>query len=490
MEKTDLVLINPGGKKEAYGDLRFVFSAIEPPIWAALIAGFVRQKGFSVEIIDTEAQVFTDEQIVRAVARREAVLVAIGAVGSNPSASSTPKMASACQLLSLIKDEFPQIQTALYGIHPSALVERTFAESDTDFIFRGECFYTVVELLEKLKSGPTTDLDIEGLCYVKDGRVVSNGWGRLVKNVDELPFAAWDLLPMEAYRAHNWHCFAHLDQRQPYGVLYTSFGCLFNCRFCNIKANYDGKPGMRFRSPERIVDEIGLLVGEYGVRNIKFADEIFGLRESHIAQVCDLIIEREYDLNIWAYTRIDTTNEKLLKKMKAAGINWLAFGIESGSKKVREGVVKGRFDREAIIRAIDMTHDAGIHVVANFILGLPDDDAETMQQTLDMAKELNCEYTNFYTAMAYPGSQLYEDMIEEGAEMPANWLSYSQLGADTLPLSNENLSGSEILRFRDKAFEEYHGGKRYLDMIKGKFGVAAVEHIEAMLEHELVRKHV
>lgn len=490
MERTDLLLINPGGKKESYGDLRFVFSAIEPPIWAALIAGFVRDKGFSVEIIDTEAQVFTDDQLIDAIGGREPVLVAVGAVGSNPSASSTPKMVSACRIVNLVRRHLPQVRQALYGIHPSALVERSFAEQDVDFIFKGECFYTVVELLEQLKSNVASDkYDIEGLCCVKDGVIVSNGWGRLVKNVDELPFAAWDMLPMEAYRAHNWHCFAHLDQRQPYGVLYTSFGCPFNCTFCNIKANYDGKPGVRFRSAERIVDEIGLLVEDYGVRNIKFADEIFGLRESHIAQVCDLLIERGIDVNIWAYTRIDTTNERLLQKMKAAGINWLAFGIESGSKKVRDGVVKGRFDRDAIIRAIDMTHDAGIYIVANFILGLPDDDAETMQETLDMAKELNCEYTNFYTAMAYPGSQLYEDVVQQGVEMPDNWLSYSQLGRDTLPLSNEHLSSSEILRFRDKAFEEYHGSARYLDMIESKFGIEAVEHIKAMLEHKLVRKH-
>jgi len=201
-----------------------------------------------------------------------------------------------------------------------------------------------------------------------------------------------------------------------------------------------------------------------------------------------LIIDRGYDVNIWAYTRIDTTNKHLLDKMKAAGINWLAFGIESGSKKVRDGVVKGRFDRDAIFKAIDMTHDAGIYIVANFIFGLPDDDAETMQETLDMAKELNCEYTNFYTTMAYPGSQLYEDLVATGADLPDNWLSYSQLGAETLPMSNEQLSSAEILRFRDKAFEEYHGGQRYLDMIEEKFGAETVEHIKGMLEHKLVRR--
>jgi len=427
--------------------------------------------------------------MVEEIAECNPALVAVGAVGSNPSASSTPKMAAAGRLLTLIKSELPATKTVLYGIHPSALVEKTLAEEDVDFIFKGECFYATVDLLKRLKSGGDADgYEIEGLCRRENGRIISNGWGRLVEDIDDLPFAAWDLLPMKEYRAHNWHCFGHLNDRQPYAALYTSFGCPFNCTFCNIKANYNGKPGVRFRSPERIADEIGLLIEDYGVRNIKFADEIFGLKESHIVRTCDLIIDRGYDVNIWAYTRIDTTNKHLLDKMKAAGINWLAFGIESGSKKVRDGVVKGRFDRDAIFKAIDMTHDAGIYIVANFIFGLPDDDAETMQETLDMAKELNCEYTNFYTTMAYPGSQLYEDLVATGADLPDNWLSYSQLGAETLPMSNEQLSSAEILRFRDKAFEEYHGGQRYLDMIEEKFGAETVEHIKGMLEHKLVRR--
>ncbi|MBN2138012.1 MAG: cobalamin-dependent protein [Sedimentisphaerales bacterium] len=487
-KKIDLLLINPGGKKEAYGDLRFSLAAIEPPIWAGLIAAFVRERGFSVAIIDTEAEMYSDERIIEVIAECRPVLVAVGAVGSNPSASSTPKMVASGRLLNLIKSEFPKLMTALYGIHPSALPERTLTEERADFVFKGECFYTVVELLERLKSdGRQSNYNIQGLSYRKNGRVISNGWGHLVENIDELPFTAWDMLPMKEYRAHNWHCFGHLDQRQPYAVLYTSFGCPFSCTFCNINANYNGKSGVRFRNPTRIVDEIGMLVAEYGVRNIKFADEIFGLRESHIVQTCDLITERGYNLNIWAYTRIDTINQRLLEKMKAAGINWLAFGIESGSKKVRDGVVKGRFDRNAITKAIDMTHEAGIYIVANFIFGLPDDDAETMQETLDMAKELNCEYTNFYTAMAYPGSQLYEEMVAQQADLPDNWLGYSQFSREALPLSNKQLSSSEILRFRDKAFEEYHDSQPYLDMIERKFGIATVEHIKQMLEHKLVR---
>jgi anaerobic magnesium-protoporphyrin IX monomethyl ester cyclase len=486
----DLLLINPGGEKDVYGDLRLSISAIEPPVWAGLIAAFVREKGFSVKIIDAEVENYSNEHVIDKIVEYNPALIAIGAVGSNPSASSTPRMIPAGKLLSAIKNRLPHINTALYGIHPSALAEKTLNEEKIDFIFKGECFYTVVKLLEELNSNSKIkNYKIDGLWYKKDGKVVSNGWGGLVKDVNELPFVAWDMLPVNKYRAHNWHCFKNLNERQPYAVLYASFGCPFNCTFCNIKANYNGKPGVRFRSPQRIIDEIDLLVKKYQVRNIKFADEIFVLKESWVIEICDLIIQRGYDLNIWAYTRIDTINERLLKKMKDAGINWLDFGIESANKKVRDKVVKGGFDWDAITEAIRVTHKAGIHIVANFIFGLPDDDAQTMQETLDLAKILNCEYVNFYVAMAYPGSQLYEDMVQQEANLPKNWLSYSQFGEETLPLSTKYLSSSEILHFRDKAFEEYHSNPRYIHMIGEKFGLNTVEHIKDVLKYKINRKY-
>jgi radical SAM superfamily enzyme YgiQ (UPF0313 family) len=157
--------------------------------------------------------------------------------------------------------------------------------------------------------------------------------------------------------------------------------------------------------PDSVIKEIDTLVNQYVVKNIKFIDEMFVLNEAHVIGVCDRIIERGYKLNIWAYGRIDTVKEKFLEKLKRAGINWLALGIESGSKHVRDGAQK-KFGNEDIIDTVQRIHNAGIYVLGNFIFGLPDDNFETMQDTFDLAMELNCEFANFYNAMAYPGSRL------------------------------------------------------------------------------------
>jgi anaerobic magnesium-protoporphyrin IX monomethyl ester cyclase len=315
----------------------------------------------------------------------------------------------------------------------------------------------------------------------------------------EMPGVAWDLLPMERYRAHNWHCFGRLE-RQPYAALYTSLGCPFKCSFCCIQAPF--KEGERVAgykesvntyrcwSPQAVADSIAVLVERHGVRNLKIADEMFVLNAAHVAGICDAIIARGWDLNIWAYARVDTIrDDRLLDKMRRAGVSWLAFGIESASERVRDGVDKG-FNQEDIFRTLDRVRAAGMHVIGNYIFGLPDDDLASMQATLDLAVELNCEFANFYCAMAYPGSQLYGLALAEGWALPADWSGYSQHAPSTLPLPTRHLPASEVLRFRDRAFLTYFGADRYLDMVARRFNPATARHVREMAAVPLVRHHV
>lgn len=484
----DLLLINPGARAQMYGNLGSSLAGIEPPLWCALLAAFIRGHGYSVQIIDAEAENWSPQYTAEKIAELNPLLAGIIVLGSNPSASSTPKMTSAGETLRELKKKAPDIKTIIGGLHPSALPEQTLREEAADFVGQGEGFHTILALLKTLKSGKKPeDSQIPGLCYTRNGKVISNSPAPLV-NPEELPLAAWDLLPMEKYRAHNWHCFEHIDQRQPYAITYTSFGCPFSCSYCNIHALYNNKPGIRFRSPEKVVKEIDSLVKHYGVRNIKFIDELFAINEDRVTRLCDLIIQGGYDLNIWGYARIDTVNEPMLKKMKQAGINWLCYGFESASRKVRQGVDK-KTEQETTRKAIKMTREAGIYILANFIFGLPNDDLETMQETLDMAMEYNFEYVNFYMAMAYPGSQLYMDAVKQGIRLPDTWHGYGQFSEDAIPLPTKYLSAAEVLRFRDNAFQEYYSNPKYLEMVRQKFGPNVVKHIKGMLKHKISRKY-
>jgi radical SAM superfamily enzyme YgiQ (UPF0313 family) len=246
-----------------------------------------------------------------------------------------------------------------------------------------------------------------------------------------------------------------------------------------------GKGSYRARSPRHFVEEIDVLAREYGVRHMEIVDDTFTVDKSRVHEICDLLIEREYRVNFWAYARTDTVDLPLLRKMRSAGIRWVAYGFESGNASVRKGVNKGQ---ERIHEAVGMAREAGIHIIANFIFGLPDDTLESMRDTLDLAIRINAEYANFWCAMAFPGSDLYRTAREMGWKLPATWHGYSQYSYDTEPLPTRHLTAEEVLRFRDSAFRDYFQRPEYLATVRSAFGEKAANEVRGMLEKKLRRR--
>jgi radical SAM superfamily enzyme YgiQ (UPF0313 family) len=330
---------------------------------------------------------------------------------------------------------------------------------------------------------------VPGLVWWDGGEVRHNRAAALLTDLDrDLHGNVWHLLPMDRYRAHNWQCFENLDARQPYASIYTSLGCPYKCSFCCINAPF-GTNRYRMRKPEAVVAEVDHLYRTYGVKTFKIIDEMFVLNDRHVTDICSRLAAKPYarELSFWAYARIDTVRPDRLDLLRRAGIRWLALGIESGSEHVRDGAEKS-FDQEDIVEIVRQIQKAGIFVIGNFIFGLPDDDRESMRATLDLAKELNCEFVNFYSAMAYPGSPLFAQAVEKGLELPKSWSGFSQHSFDCTPLPTEKLSAAEVLRFRDDAFHEYFSSPRYLDMIAQRFGHETREHIRAMARQRLARQ--
>lgn len=484
----DVLLVNPGSTRHVYQDLAKDFSAIEPPSLAALFATYLRNKGLSVDILDAPAFNISPETVAEKIATNiQPTLVVMVVYGFQPSAS-TQNMTAASQTAKAIKAANPKLPILMTGTHPAALPERTLREEAVDFVCDREGPETILQTVHALKSGRTSFEGIPSLWFRLNGQIASNPPGELMEDLDnEMPNGAWDLLPMDRYRAHNWHAFDHIHARSPYVSLHTSLGCPYKCSFCCINAPF-GKPSYRMWSPEVVVKDIDHLVKTYGVKNIKFVDEMFVLNPSHVMGICDLLIERNYDLNIWAYARVDTVKDAFLEKLRAAGFRWLALGIESGSKHVRDGVEKGRFGTEEILKVVKKIQDAGIYVIGNYIFGLPDDDHKSMQETLELALEANCEFANFYSAMAYPGSKLYELASKSGWDLPDSWIGYSQHSFETHPLRTEHISSAEVLKFRDDAFHAYFSDPRYLNMVQEKFGDAVVQNMREMTEIRLKRK--
>lgn len=479
MRKLDCLLINPGSRSQQYQGLGEEFSAIEPPSPAAMFATYLSLKGLSVEIVDQPASGYTAEDVATEVSGWWPTLVVIVVYGFQPSAS-TQNMPEAGRIARAIKALDPEQKIMMTGTHPAALPARTLAEEAVDYVCSGEGPDAIRIAVEILKADQSPAKIVQGHNLTDLDR--------------EMPFGAWGLLPMDKYRAHNWHAFGH-PSRQPYVSMHTSLGCPYKCSFCCINAPFGGA-GYRMWSPKVVADDLWTLMDVHGVRHVKFVDEMFVLNKAHVLGICDLIIDRRLgdDLNIWAYARVDTVKDEYLDRLRRAGVRWLALGIESASKHVRDGVEKGRFGSEEIIKTVRRIQAAGINVIGNYIFGLPDDTVESMQSTLDLALEANCEFANFYSAMAYPGSKLHAQFTRDNPsvlpEAPGGpgWIGYSQHSYETCPLPTETLTGAEVLRFRDAAFKAYFTDPTYLTSMRMKFGKDVTDHIGRMVAQPLPRK--
>lgn len=486
----DVLLVNAPSRPRVYQNLASEIAAIEPPIWAGFIASFLRKKRIGVEILDAEAYGFSFHETALEIVSRRPRLCVFSVYGQQPSAStqSMPAAGAVCRLVKGLQGELPLL---ILGTHPAALPVRTLKEECVDFVATGEGPYTIEGVLAALDSRQFAN--VPGLAYWENGRAILTKPAPKIQNLDsEIGGVAWDLLPMKKYRAHNWHCWGHIQERSPYASLYTSLGCPFKCSFCCINAPFGGA-GIRFFTPPQILNQVDILVEQYGVRNLKIADEMFVLNPTHVEAICEGLIERRYDLNIWAYARVDTVKDRFLEKLKQAGFQWLGIGIESASEFVRDGVEKGKFGNKEISQIVAKIRSHGINVGANYIFGLPDDTPASMQETLYLAMELNTEYANFYSAMAYPGSELHGWAERNHIFLPESpggpgWIGYSQHAFETLPLPTETLPASEVLRFRDEAFVSYFSSFRYQRLLQERFGREAVEHLTFVLGHELLRK--
>jgi radical SAM superfamily enzyme YgiQ (UPF0313 family) len=476
---TDCVIVAPGPTAQIYGPLAGEFAAIEPSIWSRIIGAYLRKRGFSVHLVDMGAQGYAPEVLRMICNDHRPKIVAIVAYGQQPSASTqTMPAAVACART------LGGFHAVIIGGHPSALPLETAQTGEFTYVCDGEGARTLEGLL---RSDPLDE--IPGLVYRRARRTWSNDRAApLNAAAGELEGDCWDLVDPSAYRAHSWQCLDDLSQRSPYASIYTSFNCPFACSFCCISAPFHDNR-LKTRDPIEVVDEIEMLYRDYGVKTLKIADEMFILGKRHYQTICQELIRRDLGrhLNIWCYGRVDSVKPSELALLRAAGIKWIALGIESGSKFVRDGAEKElrSDDITGVVRAIQA---ADINVIGNFIVGLPDDTHETMQQTLDLALDLKCEFMNLYSAMAYPGSKLYTDAVAQGRPLPEHWSGYSQHSYDCTPLGNDVLSRTEVLAFRDAAFQRYFNDPGVLAAMKNRFGQAAIDHVAAMMAVKLPRK--
>lgn len=499
----DILFVHTNSSKIVYQDLSSRHSAIEPPIWAALLANSVRSVGFSPAILDAEVNQLTDKETVAQIIEYNSRIVCFVVYGQQPSASSQ-NMSAATAVAASLRNEDPNSFILFVGGHVAALPTKSLIDEPAiNAICLNEGVYAIRDLLAVTNLKDEKQLEkVSGLGFRNvENNIVINRASRIVPQAlmeTDLPGMAWDLLPdFSKYRTAGWHSWSNDSDKTPFAALYTSLGCPYRCSFCmiNIINRTDNRAGItsadsnkfRYWDPNFIIEQFDYFA-KMGVKNVKIADELFVLNPRHFEAICDLIISRGYKFNIWAYSRIDTCKPKYLDKLKRAGINWLGLGIENPNTVLRKYVHKDSFKEVRINDVMTDMRNAGINIGANYIFGLPMDTAESMQETLDFAMENLTEMVNVYSAMAYPGSPLYMDAKKNELCLPNSYDGYSQHSYNTLNLATDNLTASEILDFRDKAWMKYHKHKPYLELLEQKFGIKARNDVEETSKIKLKRK--
>jgi radical SAM superfamily enzyme YgiQ (UPF0313 family) len=503
----DVLFINPDSSAKAYQGLAKTYSAIEPPTWALLLAESCRSKGFDVGILDCDAEKLPLDLAVKRIEELRPRLTVLVVYGQNPN-SGTTSMIGALALANSLKEHCPDIPICFVGSHTSALPMEVLSYDCVDIVLLNEGVYALHNLL---KSNLGDDLQhIKGIGYKKRGPAnfkipTLNPSQRVVPQdrMDlDLPGYAWDLLPyrnkpLDLYRAHFWHAEFDHSKRTPFAAIYTSLGCNFGCDFCmiNIVNRTDSSPdvnaadsrAMRFWSPEWVSREMQKLAN-MGVRSLRISDEMFFLNRKYYVPILQQVIDQDFGFNMWTYSRVDTVRKDSLELFKRAGVNWLALGIEAGNQLVRQEVSKGSFQEVNIREVCKTINDADIKIISNYIFGFPEDTIETMQETLNLAMELNTEMANMYPCQALPGSPIYNRAKKSGWTLPDSFEGFAFLSYESQPLPTRYVSSADVLRFRDNAWKKYFTNPVYLKLIEEKFGVLERKNIEDMASIHLNRK--
>ena len=191
---------------------------------------------------------------------------------------------------------------------------------------------------------------------------------------------------------------------------------------------------------------------KYGVKEIDFWDDLWGVNEQWVLRFCDLLIKENLDITWACETRVDRVNENVLKKMKEAGCWNIFYGFESGSQRLLDNVRKGVKLRQ-IKKAMLITRKAGIEVRGNFMLALPGETPELAQKTIDFAKELNPDYVRFNTLTVLPGTELFEHYKEYG-KRESEYKKLHGYEPGFVPFGYRNKK--EVEYIRKKAFKEFY----------------------------------
>lgn len=432
-----VLFVNPPQTASKY---KFM-GVIAPPLGITYMAGVLQENNIDVEILDASAEDMDFKDVEKELLKRKPDLVALTAL--------TPTIGRALETAQVVKETLPDSIVVMGGYHPTFNFIETLEDENVDIVIRGEGEYIMLNLVQALENQSSLH-DVKGIVFEDKNskEIVVNPEAPLIQDLDELPFPALNLLPMKKYRL--------LDMDTHMTTMITTRGCPMQCSFCSSAAMHGKK--IRERSVENIVDEIEYLKTNYDIDTIAFMDDTFTLKKRKVMAICDEILKRNIEIMWGCTSRVDTLDEKLLKKMKEAGCITIFIGVESADQQQLDNMCKNTTIAK-IENAFKIAHKLKIRTIASVALGMPGDTKEIMNKTVKFVHKLKPNYAIYSLATPYPGTRFYKEAFEKNLIKIKDWSKYTLI---TPILETIDCSLNDMRKIQAKAFMKFYLRPHYI----------------------------
>jgi anaerobic magnesium-protoporphyrin IX monomethyl ester cyclase len=366
-----------------------------PPAWVAYLTGYLKAGGYTdVVFVDAMTHHLSDDQVRQRILEIQPDIVGCTAI--------TPAIYKAERLLQIVKEVDPDIVTVLGGIHGTFMYPQVLKEAPwIDAVVRGEGEQVFLNLVTAVDDGSwrIDRRQVNGIAFAEDGKVVATAAEPTIQDLDRI-LPDWGIL--------EWDKYQYIPMGVRVAIPNFARGCPFTCTFCS---QWKFWRDYRIRDPKKVVDEIETLVRDHQVGFFILADEEPTIHRKKFIQFCEELIERNLPVLWGINTRVTDIlrDEKLLPLFRKAGLIHVSLGTEAAAQLKLD-----RFNKETTIaqnkKAIQLLRDAGIVTEAQFIVGLENETAETLEETYRMARDWNPDMANWAMYTPWPFSDLFQEL--------------------------------------------------------------------------------
>ncbi len=438
--------------------MRIILASPEAKVWSArkhiplglgYLAAVLREAGHDVIIYDAAIEDVTVEYYLDLAEEQGNPYTLVGITATTPLIVDAWEMAEVCKRRGLT--------TVRGGPHLTILPEESFQpphDAYVDYAFKGEAEYSFLELVNTLEAGKEPGV-IPGIHFKRGNELIASPESPMIPDLDTLPFPAHDLFKIDRY-TNLQPLTDGLDTHARSFTILTSRGCPYKCTFCSKPVTGDT---WRARSVESVVQEWKWLVNGLGATEIGVTDDIWNLKLPRAKELCRRLVEEGLSHVPWVTVhgmKVNHSDLELFQLMKAAGCRRGGFGVENGDPDMLRNVIRKGQTVDMVREAFRNAKAAGLYTMGFFIFGMPGDNEETMEKTIQLALELDPQLANFLLAAPFPGTVMY-DMIKEGGEIFAdNWGDYAIHEQKARFKMNENYDPDLVLKKWREAYRRFY----------------------------------